>query len=221
MTYNVSITKRIVLTAIIFIIGLIFLCIGISSYNKYNHALHLETLDEQMLKKGKYVIGNIDTYIEGITYGSNKYNGVNDIYLTARKTYDYYIVPIEQDSYVALLISDESVKEQLDAFEGGHGENVYFEGIVIEPPTELNYEWDESAEDFDPENLVDSFVIKEAKLKKKNATYLGILLLIVSVFVFFITGGGKDFVTVETDQTDYDLYVNTLNKDDKGDSFSR
>ena len=213
MKYNVSISRRIVLTAIIFIIGLIFLCIGISSYIKYNHALHLETLDEQMLKKGKDVVGNIDTYIEGITYG--KYNGVREIHLTARKTYDYYIVPIEQDSYISLLISDESVKEQLDAFEGGHGEDVYFEGIVIESPTELNSEWDENAEDFNPENLVDSFVIKESKLKKKNETYLGILLLIVSVFVFLITGGSKDFVTVETDQTDYSLYVNTLNKDDK------
>lgn len=215
MTYNVSISKRIVISAIIFIIGFIFLCIGISSYNKYNHALHLETLDEQMLKKGKYVIGNIDTYIEGITYGSNRYNGVSEIHLTARKTYDYYTVPIKQDSYIVLLISDESVKDQLDAFESGHGEYVYFEGIVIEPPKELNYEWDESTEDFNPENLVESFVIKEAKLKKKNETYLGILLLIVSIFLFFITGGSKDFVTVETDQTDYDLYVNTLNKDDK------
>lgn len=217
MTYNVSISKRIVITAIIFIIGLIFLCIGISSYNKYNHALHLETLDEQMLKKGKYVIGNIDTYIEGITYESNRYNGVSEIHLTARKTYNYYTVPIEQDFYIALLISDESVKEQLDAFRDGHGEEVYFEGIVIDPPAELNYELDENAENFNPENLVDSFVIKEAKLKKKNAAYLGILLLIVSVFVFFSTGGSKDFVTVETDETDYSLYVNTLNKDDKGD----
>lgn len=215
MKYNVSISKRIVITAIIFIIGFIFLCIGISSYNKYNHALHLETLDEQLLKEGKYVIGNIDTYIEGITYGSNRYNSVSEIHLTARKTYNYYTVPIEQDSYIALLISDESVKEQLNAFEGGHGEYVYFEGIVIEPPTELNYEWNENAANFNPENLVDSFVIKEAKLKKENATYLGILLLIMSAFVFFITGGSKDFVTVETDQTDYDLYVNTLNKDDK------
>lgn len=216
MKYNVSISRRIVITAIIFIIGLIFLSIGISSFIKYNHALHLETLDEQMLKKGKYVIGNIDAYIEGITYGGNRYNGVSEIHLTARKTYDYYTVPIEQDSYITLRISDESVKEQLDTFEDGHGEEVYFEGIVIEPPTELNYEWFENnIEDFNPENLVDSFVIKEAKLKKKNAAFLGILLIIVSVFVFFSTGGSKDFVTVETDETDYSLYVNTLNKDDK------
>lgn len=213
MKYNVSITKKIVITAIIFIIGLIFLCIGISSYNKYNHALHLETLDEQTLKNGKYVIGNIDTYIDGITYG--KYNDVSEIHLTARKTYDYYTVPIEQDSYIALMISDESVKEQLDAFEDGHGAAVYFEGIVIESPTALNYEWYENAEGFNPENLIDSFAIKESRLKKKNETYLGILLLIFSILLFFITGGNKDFITVETDQTDYSLYVNTLNKDDK------
>ena len=55
---------------------------------------------------------------------------------------------------------------------------------------------------------------KRGKLKKIKATYLGILLLIVSVFLFFCTGGSNGFVTVETDETDYSLYVNTLNKDD-------
>lgn len=215
MKYNVSFTKRIIFTAIIFIIGVIFLSVGLRSYMKYSNALHLETLNKQDLKTGKYIVGNIDTYIEGIQYENNIYHDVNQVHRTAWKTYDYYAMPIEEDSYITLLIADDSVKAQLDAFEDGHGEPVYFEGIIIEPSKQLTYELDETVEDFNPENFVDSFAVKETKLSYKNPIILGILLLVFSIFLFFISGGSNSFISVETDKTDYDLYVNTLNKEDK------
>ena len=215
MKYNVSFTKRIIFTAIIFIIGVIFLSVGLRSYMKYSNALHLEILNKQDLKTGKYIVGNIDTYIEGIQYENNIYHDVNQVHRTAWKTYDYYAMPIEEDSYITLLIADDSVKAQLDAFEDGHGEPVYFEGIIIEPSKQLTYELDETVEDFNPENFVDSFAVKETKLSYKNPIILGILLLVFSIFLFFISGGSNSFISVETDKTDYDLYVNTLNKEDK------
>lgn len=214
MKYNISVTGRIILTAIIFIIGVIFLTVGLSSYYKYGHALDLETLDEQMLKTGQYVTGNFDSYIEGITYKTNQYSGISQIHLTTWKTYDYYTVPVKEDFYITLLISDESIKERLNAFEDGHGDKVHFEGIVIEPTSEQYYELSENVENFDPENLIDSYVIKEANLRNRNATVWGILLLLLSIFLFFYSGGSNSFVSVETDQTDYDLYVNALDKDE-------
>lgn len=213
MKYNVSFTKRIILTAIIFIIGVIFLSVGFRSYYKYSNALHLDTLNTQDLQTGKYIVGNIDTYIEGIQYENNIYYNVNQVHMTAWKTYDYYAMPIEEDSYITLLIADDSVKAQLDAFEDGHGEPVYLEGIIIEPSKQLTYELNETMEDFNPENFVDSFAIKETKLTYRNPIILGILLLVFSIFLFFIAGGSNSFISVETDKTDYDLYVNTLNKD--------
>lgn len=213
MQYNVSITKRILLTAIMFIVGLGLTGVGISSYYKYNHALNLNTLDEQMLKDGKYITGNINTYIGGLMYGTNTFYGVSQTHLTFWKTYDYYTVPIEQDSYVVLLISDEAVKEQLAAFENGQGESVYFEGIVIEPPSTINYDWYEKVPDFDSEKVIGSYVIKEATLKNTNIVIWGVLLLFLSILFFFFFGGSNSFISVETDETDYDLYVNTLNKD--------
>lgn len=215
MKYNVSITKRLIITAIIFIVGLVFLLIGTRSYYRYNHALDLETLDEQMMKEGGYIIGNFNTYIEGAAYENNQYYNVNQTHLTTWDTYDYYTVPVGEDSYVVLLISDETLKEQLNAYENGRGKPVHFEGIIIEPPTELNDEWYKNAEDFNPENLIDSFVVKEAALIQRNATVLGIVLLLLSAFVFVISGGSKSIVSVEKDETDYDLYVNILDKKDK------
>lgn len=213
MKYNVSFTKRIIFTAIIFIIGLIFLSVGLRSYIKYSNALHLETLNKQDLKIGKYIVGNIDTYIQGIRYENNIYHDVNQVHRTAWKIYDYYAMPIEEDSYITLLIADDSAKAQLEAFEDGHGEPIYFEGIIIEPSRQLNYELDETVVDFNPENFVDSFAIKETKLTYRNPIILGIILLVFSILLFFIAGGSNSFISVETDKTDYDLYVNTLNKD--------
>lgn len=213
MKYNVSFTKRIILTVIIFIMGVIFLSVGLRSYYKYSNALHLDTLNRQDLQIGKYIVGNVDTYVEGIQYANNIYYDINQVHRTAWKTYDYYAMPIEEDSYITLLIADDSVKAQLEAFEDGHGEPIYFEGIIIEPSKQLTYELDETIEDFNPENFIDSFAIKETKLTYRNPIILGILLLVFSIFLFFISGGSNSFISVETDKTDYDLYVNTLNKD--------
>ena len=215
MKYNVSFTKRIIFTVIVFIIGVIFLSVGLRSYYKYSHALHLETLNREDLTTGKYIVGNIDTYIQGIRYENNIFHDVNQVHRTAWKTYDYYAMPIEEDFYITLLIADDSAKAQLETFEDGRGEPVYFEGIIIEPSKQLNYELDETVEDFNPENFIDSFAIKETKLTYKNPIIFGILLLVFSVFLFLIAGGSSSFISVETDKTDYDLYVNTLNKDDK------
>ena len=215
MKYNVSFTKRIILTAIIFIIGLIFLSMGMRSYYKYDNALHLETLNRQDLKIGKYIVGNIDTYIDGIQYENNIYHDVNQVHMTGWTTYDYYAVPIEEEAYITLLISDESVKAQLDTYEDGHGEAVYFEGIIIEPSRQLNYELDETIKNFDPENFIDTFAIQETKLNYKNSMIWGILLLVFSILLFFISGGRSSFISVEKDETDYSIYENTLHKDDK------
>ena len=215
MKYNVSFTRRIILTVILFIIGVIFLSVGLSSYYKYSHALHPEALSREDLTIGKYIVGNIDTYIQGIQYENNIYHDVNQVHRTAWKTYDYYAIPIEENSYITLLIADESVKAQLEAFEDGRGEPIYIEGIIIEPSNQLNYELDETVEDFNPENFVDSFAIKETKLSYKNPIILGLLLLVFSIFLFFISGGSNSFISVEKDETDYSIYENTLHKEDK------
>lgn len=215
MKYNVSFTGRIILTVTIFIIGAVFLSLGLRSYYKYSHALHPETLSRQDLTIGKYIVGNIDTYIEGIQYENNIFHEVNQIHRTAWKTYDYYAIPIEEDSYITLLIADEAVKAQLEAFEDGHGEPIYIEGIIIEPSTQLTYELNETVEDFNPENFVDSFAIKETNLSYRNPIILGILLLVLSIFLFLISGGSNSFISVEKDETDYSIYENTLHKEDK------
>lgn len=217
MKYHVSVTKKEVITAILFIIGLIFLFRGIHSAYRYSHARSLEALDNGELKEGTYVTGSIDSYIGQIMYGSNRFYGVSQTYITLGKSYDFYTVPVGPNSYIILMISDESVRNRLDAFDNGHGDNVYFEGIISEPITEPNYAWYEYVEDFNTEDLITSFVIKEANLKGKNTTYLGFLLMVIASLIFFSSGGIKDVVIEETNHSKpaYNNYAKLYNKDNE------
>lgn len=217
MKYHVSVTKKEIITAIIFIIGLIFLFRGIQSAYRYNHAQNLETLDSRGLKKGTYVTGNVDSYIGQIMYGSNRFYGVSQTYITFGKSYDFYTVPVGSNSYIILMISNESVRDRLNAFDNGHGDNVYFEGIVSEPITEPNYAWYEYVDGFNTDELITSFVIKEANLKRKNTTYLGFLLMVIASLIFFSSGGIKDVVIEEANSSKpvYNNYAKSYNKDNE------
>lgn len=202
MKYHVSITKREIFTAVLLLIGLVLLFRGIHSYNKSSHALNLEKLNEQTLKDGAYVVGNIDTYIGQILYGSNRFDGVSKTFITSGKTYHFYTIPFGQNSYICVMAYSESLIDKLKTFENGHGEDIYFEGIIVEPPTDLNYNWYAHVEGFNTEDLIDSFVIRETNFEgtkniNKHMIYAGALLLAMAALLFFSAGGIKNLVVKE------------------------
>lgn len=218
MKYHVSITKREIFTAILLMIGLVLLFRGIHSYYKIHHALNLEDLNEQTLKDGDYVVGNIDTYIGQILYGSNRFDGVSKILISSGKAYNFYTLPTGQNSYICIMAYGESLLSQLRAFENGHGDAVYFEGIIVEPPIELNYNWYANVEGFKTEDLIDSFVIKEAHFDgNKYVIYIGILLLVTATLLFFSAGGFKNFVMEDVENTGsvYKNYSKIYNRDNE------
>lgn len=201
MKYHVFITKKEILTGLLFIVGLFLFFHGIHSAYQCNHALDLNTLEERELREGVCVSGNIDTYIVKHFPENNKFHGVGQSYLTlSGQSYDFYTIPVGKKSYICILANSKSLKEQLEAFEGGHGENVYFEGEVIKPFTELNWRWYNSIEGFRTEDLIGSFVIKETHFKRnKDIIYIGVLLLALAVLRFRSAGGMKNFVMEETE----------------------
>ena len=216
MKYHISITKREIITAFFLIIGSIFLFKGIHSYYKMNHALSLDTLDEHLLKEGTYVTGDIDAYIGQKVYGSNRFSGVSQTLITFGKTYDFYTIPVGQNSYITIMAYGD-LPDQLETFENGHGDNIYFEGIIVEPPINLNLKWYTDVDGFDTEKLIESFVIKEADFdRNKNLIYGGVILLAIAVLLLFSSGGIKSFVMEEVDTAKpvYNSYAkNVYSKD--------
>lgn len=168
----------------------------IHSAYQCNQALNLNTLEAHELKEGIYVSGNIDTYIVKYFPENKKYHGVGQSYLNLLgKSYDFYTIPVGKKSYICIMASSQSLKEQLEAFEGGHGEAVYFEGEVIKPLIEINWAWYASIEGFRTEDLIGSFVIKETDFERnKDIIYIGVLFIAVAVLRFFSAGGMKSFM---------------------------
>lgn len=217
MKYHVSISKREIFTAILLMIGLVLLFRGIHASYKIHHALNLEELNERTLKDGDYVSGNIDTYIGQIMYGSNKFSGVSQILTTSGRAYNVYTVPTGQNSYICIMAYGKSLLRQLQAFENGHGEAVHFEGI-IEPATDINYNWYALVEGFDTDDLIDSFVIKEVHFDgNKYVIYIGVLLLVTAALMFFSAGGLKNFVMEDAENTGsvYRNYAKIYNRDNE------
>lgn len=214
MKYHITISKREFFTVIILIIGFMLLFKGIHSYYKVNHALHLEDLDEHTLRNGTYVTGDINTYIGKTMYGSGKFSGVSISLTTSGKTYNFYTIPVGQKSYICIMAYSKSLITQLEAFENGHGENVYFRGIIVEPLTDLNYEWYTTVEGFNTGDLINSFVIKEADFDRyKILVYYGVILLAIAALLFFSAGGIKNLIIEGTDQTGpvYNDYAKVYN----------
>lgn len=201
MKYRVFVTKKEILTAILFIVGMIFLGKGLHAAYQYHNALDLNTVQEYELKEGAYVTGNIDTYIGQYMYGSNKFSGMSQGYLNVfGKSYDFYTVPVGKESYICIMAHSKSLTGQLEAFQDGHGESILFEGKIIEPPININLAWHESMDGFRMESLITSFVIIEKDFGKiKDTVYIGILLLVVAAIRFFGAGGIKNVVIEETE----------------------
>lgn len=201
MKYRVFITKKEIFTAILFIIGMIFLWKGIQAAYQYHHALNLNTMQEHDLKEGAYATGNIDTYIGKHAYGSNKFTGMSQGYLNLLgKSYDFYTIPVGEKSYICIMTYSKSLIKQLEAFEEGHGADVNFEGKIIKPPIDINMAWYETIDGFRMESLITSYVIVEKDFRKiKDTIYIGILLLVVAAIRFFSAGGIKNVVMEESE----------------------
>lgn len=217
MKYHVFITKKEILTALLFIVGLLMFFHGIHLAYKCHYALDLNTLEERELKEGVCVSGPIDTYVVKYFPENNKYLGMSHGYLNLLgKSYDFYTIPVGKRTYMCIMAHSKTLIDQLEAFEAGHGEAIYFEGEIIKPPIELNWKWYESIEGFRTEDLIGSFVIKETNFgRSKDIIYIGVLFIAMAVLRFFSAGGIKNFITEETEDENPALGEPTRHGDTK------
>ncbi|MDE6663250.1 MAG: hypothetical protein K2K46_07875 [Lachnospiraceae bacterium] len=220
MRTNISISKRIVFNIIIFVIGSVLLLGGVKSYYKYKHAIPIRNLNEWDCKEGKYVSGSIDEYIGQKLEVGNKsiFMGSCTTLLTLTgKAYEFYTVPIAQDSYIRIMLSDKSILDKLKNFSEGKGEGIYFIGEIKASPIEAPIKWYDRIEGFSSADVVKSYVIREINIKsKKDLTYIGLLLVIFSVLLFYSSGGINNIVTKENDtdgiKPKSNNYANSYNK---------
>lgn len=196
MHISISITKKTIIAALLFIVGFVCLCSGIYSLYKQKHALSLDTLKESECRNGLYVTGNIDTYIGKKAVGSNQFTGTSVCFISHGKDYEFYTIPISNKHYIQLMIYDKDVLKKLENFSNGQGEAVYFEGKLIEPPLPFNYAWHENIEGLHTDDVIQSYVIKEIKFRSnKNKFYISIILIALAILIFLDDGGINGILT--------------------------
>ena len=112
-------------------IGMLFLLGGILALAKFRAALNLSRLDTENLRSGKYVKGEIRQYAGKNSELVDVFLGVNGSYGYGLTFYDAYTIPAEDGKFVEILIKDEELLDQLEAYDKGIGSGVFFVGRQI------------------------------------------------------------------------------------------
>ena len=186
----IRINKDGIIFLIIFILGIIIFVQGIVSVQRKNHAVAFDNLEYSEIREGNYISGTINSYlvkdIENL--GTGTVSGVSNELLTAGKNYLFYTVPIKNNHYIRIMLSDKDKIDLLEEFRFNNEIRVYFEGEIISPPIEFNYEWYKQG-GLSTENIIYDYVIKEISIKDKmKKTYIGIFLIVLSVIGFLGIG---------------------------------
>ena len=160
--------------------------------NKEVEAETLEELGMDGLLEGKYVSFYIENYAD------------KAIYVEGDIEYEIYTILAERDesnhtySYIQVMVKEEDTKQKLNHLKE---EKVYFQGEVIEIGYG-DYLYDEAwvtnlldVMKTDRDVLICDYVIKETEIPDEGYYWIvGLMLIILSVVLYYISGGIKAIV---------------------------
>lgn len=205
--FTINVTKGYIVTAVIFILGVLMLFLGFLDYlefKKEQNALSISELEESQIKEGQYVKGVIREIAGYYEYPENEssfcispneaYNPGNGIF------YCLYTIKIANGKYINIYVNDEDweLNKQLLGYAKGKGNSAYFEGkIVKEYGDEVKDSWHqklfgvESREEIDKLIVSDYIIFQDSFEVDTKKFTVGFLLIVVSIFYFFFSGGVK------------------------------
>ena len=205
--FTINVTKGYIITAILFLLGILVLLWGLLGYLKFKkgqNALSISELKESQIKDGHYVRGVIREYagyyeIPGNedSFCSSPYGAVS---FGGSTFYCTYTIKIADEKYINVFVNDEDRRtiKELDSYIGGKGNSAYFEGRIVKSlGDELEDSWYqnalgiESKEEIDEVVISDYFIVQDSFEMDTKKFIIGFLLIVVSIFYFFFSGGVK------------------------------
>jgi hypothetical protein len=184
---SIFITTEFIWTLVVLLAGIVLLLMGAAAIYRENTQLSLEELSAENCRKGVYVTGSIDFYVEKAVQnlGNGSYNtGVSQSFYTGGKWYDAYTVPVSEQQYILVLVADREMLSDLEQFDHGRGDGVAFRGEVIENPIGVNDSWYEGTIlEADTDRIIADYVIKVKPYlgERKKLFYLGVLLVAAAI----------------------------------------
>lgn len=200
---TVLISKTHILNLLLFVFALFFIVKGISAYIESANAVNLSELELSECTEGQYVYGWIDSYLvsQNRLYNSNTYQAVSYEEVSFGGNREYYTIPIADNKYIRIGIADKQVLELLENFEQGKGSGIYIEGKIERSGHSLNYYWCEGAgfeQDKAEQMIHPQYAIIPISFEdQKEKLYFGIILMVLSVLLFWHMGGINEIVVKE------------------------
>lgn len=201
MRRHIFISKSFFISIFLFIVGCVFLAGGIRSYKKYMDALDFKSFPAADYVEGKYVVGEIDTYLvkEIDAILGTYYSGQSEEFIHWFSKYTTYTIPIEDGRYIRVMIKNRRTVNKLEKFSQGQGEAVAFQGIVY-TATDMNREWYQGIEGFDTEAILADVVIREVNLEDRIKMVSPGLMFLVMAVICFVFGDAIEIVTEEKEE---------------------
>lgn len=203
--FTINVTKGYIITAIIFILGVLMLFWGLLTYlgfKKGQNALSISELNESQIKEGQYVRGvirEIAGYYEYIVYDYVFYCSPSTMILGG-EPYKIFTIKIGEEKYINIFVNEEEWEliNELESYVEGKGNSAYFEGRVVKAlGDELEDDWYqkalgiESKEEMDEVVISDYLILQDSFEVDTKKFTVGFLLIIVGIFYFFFSGGVK------------------------------
>lgn len=180
-----------------------YLCFaGLHAYYLKSTAIPLETLSPQNCKEGQYVYGDIETYVVA-TYPNGKKYGLHTTYLSMlEESIDEYTIPITDILYIRFRAVSKATRDALNDYTFLQQHPCYIEGQVIRADGELNDDFYKITEQFQDKDYHDAVVkdicIQEISFDRQvSKGKKGIPFILVSIALFFLSGGRKNLVQVQ------------------------
>lgn len=203
-------SKGYIVSCLFFILGLYFCLDSLYTYYLKSTAIPIETLNSENCKVGKYVYGDIASYVVAAydTPDGKAYNGVSAVIASWNGQYAEYTVPIADNCYIRFLTASQNTINVLHIFSNLQQQPYYMEGRVVKSEVGLNegfYEHSEQFRNVDYHDAIieefciqeisfDSYMFFDRQVKKWET---GIPLLFISFILFLLSGGVRNLVPVQ------------------------
>ncbi len=161
----------------------------------YYPPLDLTNLSEQNMKINQYVEGTITDCVTVHALDSPRASGTSGGVIKGVEDYFYYTIPISDDQYIRVLITDEESIKGMENIVNGDAAEVSFTGQIAvgEPLNTVWYNWNP---EFDQSKVVVDYMIWQKDLgAEKNFCRKGFLGILIAALIYCF-GGGIQIVEV-------------------------
>jgi len=185
-----SIAKEVFVFVILLLAGAYWTIVGANAFIQQRRALDFSEIGVQECKEERYVAGYVDSYLVKRMVVLNQvfYTGVSQTLPMGGKSSYYYTIPVKDDFYIRIRVTDEKTLSQLEQFSMGVGKGVYIEGQLSAATSSIDYEWYKDMEQFADGNMdkiIGEYVIKEISFREKmNQLYLGTFILFCAILYY-------------------------------------